>query len=58
MKVPTQHTGDAASGSSNRKLKPPPAHLPELGADLVAALASLDVNDFAHGGLPMSVAKG
>ena len=25
--------------------------LPELGADLVAALAALDVNDFAHLGL-------
>jgi hypothetical protein len=24
--------------------------LPELGADLVAALASLDVNEFAHFG--------
>jgi hypothetical protein len=23
-------------------------HLPELGSDLVAALASLNVNDFSH----------
>jgi hypothetical protein len=25
-------------------------HLPELGPDLVAALAALDVEDFPHGG--------
>ena len=28
---------------------------PELGADLVAALAGLDVNEFAHGGSGVEV---